>query len=626
MGFDIGSHEFHGQGHHNIGGGNKPDNVPQKQDGPSKPQGNINKPSNQGQGTDAITPGSGTGKPEPKATPVSGNPLLSNPGSGTTQSLNTQINHTINEHQLPRGHELSENVSEETQERITQAINRFDEDADFDLEMKKFFNLLSKLYPYSLAILSSMLGADGKDLPSDFSEKVLKMLSDLGKSLGKHIDSLNIPKEMKAELKSFAEQLTNLNNFSGDPKHLKGEIDKQLQNIQSLSMRMTTEGNVKDLVKTIKGLLESSSTADMGGKVVSSESNSALFQRLEKMGLLSKSMLSKQGLGAEDLKLVLTQLQIGTKGLVLQTGSQSSIQTAQNLLQNASSLLGMLGMIKGLPQGDQKLALSTLLATQSIQSPNSAMGLIGPSVDKFSNNIGKFIAGLQKNSGLFSKEALMEQERQQLYSNAFKQVILSAALLGNMIAARGGRDASDDVVTFSLLKLSSAKDLGIIDQIPFSFLAFFPDLSADEDDYSDAIKMAKQSLLQLVRILLKLVFILVAIASAGTKLGQKGMDKMIEENAMFITGILDNLSFALKKVDESYAVNVNYHVALTQAAKDGLALKDYEHFWTSIIHMFAAKTELSSFLEDIEDARPLFKTIESLMEESELSLPVNIQF
>jgi hypothetical protein len=579
MDFDIENHGFQSSGFQNVTA-----NVSEKTNVVKTNQGDVPK--------DTISKGAANPtSSSSNSTPST--PLLLDPKWGN-DTLNKVINSTIKEYSLPSGKDLAENLSDETKLKIQEEIRRFVEEGhEFDLEMKRFFDLLSKLYPFSLALLSGIF--DENESQSNISDKTLQLLNELGKLLGKNIDSSNLPEDVKAELKQIAEQLANMPQFSGDAAKLKDQIQKLLQTIQNLSVSDTSEDAFTEKLKAL---------VDSGVKTFSFDSNAELFQKLQARGLLSSSMLASKNVSVEEMKLLLGQLQSGKEGL----------------LQNASSILNMLGILKSLPQQEQMIGFSTHIAMQNIRSPDSAFGLLGASVDNFTDNIGKFINDIRNNADILSG-SLKGKEGEQLFANAFKQTILSASILGNMIAARAGKEVTDDTITFSLLKLQSSKELGIVDQIPFSFMAFFADLSSHDESLSDAILAAKQSLLQLVRILLKLIFVLAAIATAGQKLGPKAMDRMLLENSDFLTRILDSLIFALKKVDENYVVSVNVHIALAQAAKDCLAVQDYEQFWTSIIHMFSPKTELALFLKDMEEAKPLFKTLESMLSESEQGIP-----
>jgi len=386
--------------------------------------------------------------------------------SDNQEDLNTQINKILKEYQLPDGKELENKLNKETTNTIADSFDSLDAEKTETGEIHSFFNLLSKLYPVTLAIASNFVGANQKNASLNFSEKKPQTIDELIALLEQNIDSLDISNETKTVLKKNAQEL-----FEHPPEKLK--------------------------------------------------------QTLENLKL--------QGLPAENL----------------------------------SKTLPIFTSLQNLTPQEQKLLLSSLPTTQNTQT----MALIGPSVEDVSNGISKFIQEIALNQ----KESSIPEQRRQLYSHAFKQAILSGALLGNMLIGKNKMEESE-TIRMASLKFQSAKELGIIDQIPFSFLAFFPDIRNYEDDQSDAIKTAKNVLLQLIRILLQLVFVLSALAGAGKKLGQKGMAQMIEENITFITKLLDNLIFALKKVDECYGINVNFHTAAVQSAKEGLALKNYTRF------------------------------------------------
>lgn len=515
--------------------------------------------------------------------------------ASNTNSFSSQANEVIKNNNLPDGKVLSDQVSKQTKDLISNTIDDLQDIEHLDSEMKNFFNILAKLYPLSLALLQGILGGEGNKTPDEIAKQTLQILNELGKALSAHIDQSNLPQDVKDQLKNLASQLTNLGN-SSDPS----EVETLLNTLLASKIPLDPETKkLIDALKQLAGMIE-------GEGEVSFEPE--LVQQLNTRGLSGEN----QRMGQSELNGLMNQLQT--------SGTQGDFS---KMMQSLATSLDLLQTLRGLPAQEKSLGLSTFLAMTNIESQTNSAGILGKSLGEFSTNAAKFILTIQEKGGNFTEALPKGPEGERLYSTAFSQVMLTAAVLGRMIAQSKALDMSDDAIKVAILKLNSAKDLGIVDQIPFSFMAFFADLRNKEDDLSDAVKAAKSALLELIRLLLKLTFILVVIASSGSKLGEKGMNLLLEENSQYITSILDAIIFALKKVDESYVVNVSFHTALLQKGKDALALKDYPDFWLSMIHMYAEKTELFQFLKDMEDAKPLFKTLEAMMSESKETLPVN---
>jgi hypothetical protein len=144
-------------------------------------------------------------------------------------------------------------------------------------------------------------------------------------------------------------------------------------------------------------------------------------------------------------------------------------------------------------------------------------------------------------------------------------------------------------------------------------LAFFVPFRDMRESPSKAIKEAKESLMNLIRIMLRLVFILLAIQTGGSKLGNGGIDLLLNENADLVSHNLDDLIFALKKVSETYGVQVKIQIELAKMAKEALMQKNFPEFWTNCLKIFTKDTDLEKFVKETKDADPLYEVIHSLV-------------
>jgi len=522
--------------------------------------------------------------------PTLNSPMLLKPRNLQSDNSDSELIRLIKNTNLPNKEDLENTLSNDLLEKIAKTLSNFE--TDFDLDLKQFFNILSKLYPYSLSILSSLLGADGKELRPNFLNEALKQLQGFGKLISHYSANSSLPKGYQTDLDHLAAKL------SGATPDL-----KQAQDVKRLLERMENamsqeNRNDQKLIAELETFL-----SDVKNDLLTSKIDPKLLKTLQEKQLFPNAV-EKNQFSAKELKSALNQLRANSK------------HPLPALVQKTSELFGLIYSLKQLSKEDQKLALTTHLANFRIERTETALGLLGPNLNAIAENIGQFIHQILTQSEQLN--IAKRSDAEQYYAAAFKQLLLSGTLLGAMLSSHARKETTEEAVGFSLLKLNSVKELGIVDQIPFSFFAFFADLTREEEGDSEAIKSAKDALTQLIRLLLKLIFILSAIAAAGNKLGPKGMDEMLVDNNELIIGILDDLTFALKKVDENVFINVNTHLALLQSAKDSLALKNYETFWNRLICMFAVKTELTVFLKEMKDAEPLFNTLKALIGEGQL--------
>jgi hypothetical protein len=249
------------------------------------------------------------------------------------------------------------------------------------------------------------------------------------------------------------------------------------------------------------------------------------------------------------------------------------------------------------------------MGSQSIKSE----GLIGENVIKLNKGLTEITLKISDQLDLIPQDKALPAKH--YVSSAVDQFLLAGILMGKTLVLKSDGKLIDpkDPNQLQQILLENKPEIKIFDQIPFSFLAFFVPFRDMRESPSKAIKEAKESLMNLIRIMLRLVFILLAIQTGGSKLGNGGIDLLLNENADLVSHNLEDLIFALKKVSETYGVQVKIQIELAKMSKEALMQKNFPEFWTNCLKIFAKDTDLEKFVKETKDADPLYEVIHSLV-------------
>lgn len=198
-------------------------------------------------------------------------------------------------------------------------------------------------------------------------------------------------------------------------------------------------------------------------------------------------------------------------------------------------------------------------------------------------------------------------------ARSFEGAIVAGMALGRLIREgekERGYKVKEEVLPFPI------HELKVIDQVPFSLLAHWVPLNRDGEGSKKMKEVLKGVLMQLIRLMLKLIFLLFAIATAS-----KGNNSpYLRQSAGYLGELLEEIAFSMKKVEEHYGVPFREPLAYLRVAKEALNAGDDEQFWQSLFGMIQEGRPLREFLEEFEMMEPLMKTLEGSLG-SEVILP-----
>ena len=240
--------------------------------------------------------------------------------------------------------------------------------------------------------------------------------------------------------------------------------------------------------------------------------------------------------------------------------------------------------------------------------------MISPMVEEIASRFGKLI-------GSIAAPILPQVAKQPSYvGRVFEQAIFAGLAIGSILSNthEGKLGRTDDLKSMTQIHFRTMQELKVIDQIPFSFMAFFVPFEDDAEDNREAFKAAKGLLMKLIRLLIKLVFVLMALVSGGSKIGPDGVEWMINENREILFEYLDEIQFSMRKVQEIYGANLEEPYANLTRAKDALSEMDLEVFWGQLFFITGKDRPLQEFLSEFEAADPFFKTLHKLYHSEEI--------
>jgi hypothetical protein len=225
---------------------------------------------------------------------------------------------------------------------------------------------------------------------------------------------------------------------------------------------------------------------------------------------------------------------------------------------------------------------------------------LGPHLKKFAK--GFAILGESLFSGILSDKSLVDLR------HVFEKGVIAALFLSNglTLAISKKKQNEDEYKDLVEVSFKAIEELKVLDQIPFSFMAFFVPFQREGFGSKSAKKDAYEKLIQLIRLLIKLAVVLVCLFDCGRKLGKSGVKWMIGENKELLFGIFNDLVFALKKAQEVFGVNTAPALASLQKAKDGLIADDLVLFWEGIQSLIQKNCPLATFLKEFDAADPIF--------------------
>ncbi len=286
-----------------------------------------------------------------------------------------------------------------------------------------------------------------------------------------------------------------------------------------------------------------------------------------------------------------------------------------HLLEHFSSTIRTLNALESFTGKQKSEVLLLLMGSQSIKS----QGMIGENLTKLNEGMTDLTINIASQLDLLPKDKLLAAKT--FISGVFDHFLLSGILMGKalVLTANGKLLNPENSHQLQQILLEKKEEMKIFDQIPFSFLAFFAPFEDMQYGASNAVNIAKASLMNLIRVMLRVVFMLLAIQTGGPKLGENGIDLLLSENADYLSKNIQDLTFALKKVDEAYGVNVKHQIEHAESAREHLLSEKYPDFWSRILKIFVKDTNLANFLKETKDADPLYEAIHTLVNKPKIN-------
>lgn len=497
------------------------------------------------------------------------------------KNVQETVKEAQNSNQLPKTEDLFKLLPEETRKLLE---SLFDSSEGGKVNPKKFFDMLSKMIPLSMTLIQGN-GKSGSGISTDLSETLASMINEMEAILQKHGDSASLSIENKNLLENLANQLKLIGMEKGLPN------------------------SFEPLSKELAALL-----AQESGKSVDVSSRQELIRQLVDAQALPTSYLSDASIPVKSLEKALEIIRQAGTASALRSGAASPHPTVQTMVQMSQ----IFNTVQAFPAEQRAKVIQLMMRTQGLFSTDTSLGFLGASTQKFSQSISNFLIGLTQGIGLIPSDKTVTDAGSQYLSRVFGELILAGAILGRLVIDKGDGKAMElnDALQVGQAHMRATRDLGIIDLVPFSFLAFFAPFEQMGGGKSKAEREAVDALMKFIRTFMSLLFMLVAIYTGGKKIGEHGVDLMLEANADYLRGNLDNLIFCLKKLDELYGVSVQQPIQRCGRAKIALDQEDYEEFWDHIFGFLTEKSALFSFLEEVDQLDSLYESIHALLKES----------
>jgi hypothetical protein len=290
------------------------------------------------------------------------------------------------------------------------------------------------------------------------------------------------------------------------------------------------------------------------------------------------------------------------------TDGSAKVTEGKGLFEYFSSVVKTLSLVEAFPSEHKSEVLLLSMGSLTINS----QGLMGENMTQLKGGLTDLTMNFATKLDLVPDDKVAIGKN--YLSNVFDHFILGGILLGKSLSLKAGKsidlDSNSQLLQLSLDKRPETK---IFDQIPFSFMAFFVPFVDLKEHSSKALKDAKQALINLIRLMLRLVFMLLAVQSSGVTLGKEGMDVILKINSDYFVSTLNDLIFALKKINELYGVKVKIQLEGAERARKALLDGKNEDFWESALGIFMENTDLSAFMKETKDSDSLFGAIHTLV-------------
>jgi hypothetical protein len=504
--------------------------------------------------------------------------------------LNELIKQVQRKYELPKAQDLVKVLKPLTQQ-LVQSLSR-QAKADGELvDPNKFFEMLERVVPLALAVINS----SGKQGSIDYSVLFQQMSMELKGILNHLMTSSHVPGELKGLMQQLQQQLQGLNG-SGEPLVFP----------------------VASLANQLEQLIAAGTTLKVG-------ENEELIRQLVDSGMLSKKYLDMDTLPLSAMQKALAQLQnLPVQAVVrtvdqllamLQSGAASNMEGRQMLLTQLTQFQAM-GQALSVTAGDRTEFMQVLMGNQLLYASGETQGMLGPKTQEIAGRLSDLIVHLAQQIGLNGNHPLVTKSGSESLFRLFSSILFGGAIFGRMIADRGnGKPWEMDEAYAGQLQMQSARELKIFDLVPFSLFAFYTPLKGNNKNEQEQRRKADHLMKELIRLIMKLAFMLTSIYTGGKKIGSDGIDYLLSANKKQLDHVLKQLTVVMKKIGGSFDIDIRWSITFLRRARQSLREENYQEFWAYIFAFFTDKNDLNVFLEEVEELDAVYASIHSIIDQ-----------
>lgn len=512
---------------------------------------------------------------------------------------------------LPSPKDLLQSLSPKLQEEIKEVIEEAMFNPGSSPKIQNFFDILSRLIPLGASLLHGLGSDDHVINLSELRTAMLDMLKESGEMMMKHHDSIVLTTEGKQLNSMLSSQLISLPTDGTQTQALNEQLRSILGYTITPNAELISHTSMKHFIHEIDQALAGKNSE------ISVASNQQMTDHLVDADLLPPSTLDNETVSAAILKKIKSVLiNFQTQNTISGSSAQQTPQTplTKPMAPTIGFLATFLSNIGVFPESTQAEVIKVMISTQPVLSYNMSNRALGPHTVHFAHSLSHMAVDLSSQLGLIPNHPAHIKSVSEYFTRIFAGLIVTASVLGRLEVDRGdGKAMRWDDEEAGKAQRQAAQELKIHDLPPFSFFALWAPFVDLQPDHHQEHKKAAKALSDFMRVLMRLVYLLVAIYTGGKKLGRNGTDVLIEENQTYLQICLDDLTYALKVLNEKFGVRVAPVIKRTEMAKNALLSGDYPEFWHNIFRALQEKSDLKDFLEEVDLADNFYNTIRTLV-------------
>lgn len=507
-----------------------------------------------------------------------------NQNQSSVSKLRDIIKQVQRQYHLPKSDSIAKSLNNSTRSEIVSLSRQAIADSEL-VNPQKFLEALEKSLPLAL----STLNEGQSSFPADSSKMLAQLTNELLLLINQLMLSPNLTKELKAQLQTLAQLLG------------EGKQDPAL--VQQISL-----------------LIEGKAIHNNGKSVVDVRGKQKLIEQLVSLKVLPGKYLEVETIPLKILEAALVKLDKGMKGSLNQAIALLNSSTSSKL-QGSEMLMTQLTMLKAMLQGisdksaEQAKTLQLIVGNQMLFAVGGTKSILGTKTQELGGKMADLIVNLAGQLGLPGNHSILNRSGSESLLRLFSSILFGGAMMGRLIADRGdGKPWAMDEVYAGMLQAQSVRELKIFDLIPFSLFAFFSPLKREESSQQKEKELlADQLLKKLIRLVMKLAFMLTSIYTGGKKIGLGGVDAMLKQHREQLDEVIKDLLRTLRRIDDIGRADVKSSMIFLRRGRQALIEKDNAVFWKCVFSFFTDKNDLNAFLSEVEELDSTYSSIRKLI-------------